>query len=330
MIQMKVKNVLTRYMAIIVINIAVVLYLMWNTDIWGSAHVEQKSLNQQGDTVEVEDFITSENGQTEDYSKAIQQAIDFCVAQKKEKVKLKANKVYTIKSGFTVKKGVELEFGTNSVLSVKGNYRVLTVEKDSVIRNGTIHIMDPVFQSEVIFLKGNDQYDASNKTRVEDMTIINKSKSNKGTGLSLYAKGKWHNISFVLFENISIVGFKTAIQLKTENPGAGTYSWINANRFENMTIDDCVTGIQIIGSITIPNESSGNLFTGLQVQLTERSKQLLIADSSYNKFEGMVWDVQRVTGSGPIVLFSAKTENNKFDMNVAAKLISDKGQNNSY
>ncbi|MBD7908746.1 hypothetical protein [Sporosarcina gallistercoris] len=327
---MKIKNVRIRYMAIFVINITIVLYLMWNTEIWGSAHVVQNNLSQQEDTVAVEDFITNESGQTEDYSKAIQQAIDFCASQKKEKVKLRANKVYTIKSGFTVKKGVELEFGTNSVLAVKGNYRVLTVEKDSVIRNGTIQIMDPVFQSEVIFLKGNDQYDASNKTRVENMTIINKSKSNKGTGLSLYAKGKWHNISFVQFENISIVGFKTAIQLKAENPGAGTYSWINANRFGNMTIDDCVIGIHIIGSITIPNESSGNLFTGLQVQLTERSKRLVQADSSYNKFDGMVWDAQRVIGSEPLVVFSAKTENNKLDMNVAANRISDKGRDNKY
>lgn len=327
---MNLKNVRIRYMAILAINLTIVLYLTLNTDIWGSAQVVNTNLDQQDDTVAVEDFVSNENGQTQDYSKAIQQAIDFCATQKKEKVKLRANKVYPIKSGITVRKGVELEFGTNSVLEVKGNYRVLTVEKDSVIRNGTIRVMDPSFQSDVIFLKGNDQYDASNKTRVENMTISNKSKSNKGTGLSLYAKGKWHNISFVQFENISIVGFKTAIQLKTENPGAGTYSWINANRFGNMTIDDCVIGIHIIGSITIPNESSGNLFTGLQVQLTERSKRLVQADSSYNKFDGMVWDAQRVIGSEPLVVFSVKTENNKLDMNVAPNRISDKGQNNKY
>ncbi|WP_051508670.1 hypothetical protein [Sporosarcina sp. D27] len=327
---MEIKDVCIRWIAIIVISSAVILYLMFNNEMWGRANVERSNLNLPEDTVAVEDFITNENGQAEDYSKAIQSAIDFCATQKREKVKLKANKIYTIKSGLTVKKGVELEFGSNSVIVVKGNYRVLTVEKDAVIRNGTIQVMDPNFQSEVIFLKGQDQYDATNKTRVKNMTIINKSKNYNGTGLSLYAKGKWHNISFVQFENISIVGFKTAIQLKAENPGAGTYSWINANRFENMTIDDCVLGIQIIGSMTIPNECSGNLFTGLQVQLTEKTKQIIKVDGSYNKFEGIVWDAQRIVGSDPLVLFTVKTEYNKLDMNVATKSLSDKGQNNQH
>lgn len=63
----------------------------------------------------------------------------------------RANKKYVVQSGFTVKEGVKLEFGQNSILVVKGNERVITVEKDAVIINGTVQIVDPDFQSEVIF-----------------------------------------------------------------------------------------------------------------------------------------------------------------------------------
>ncbi|MGG3887513.1 hypothetical protein [Metabacillus fastidiosus] len=324
------KTVHIKWIPFIFIIGVVVSYLFLYSLTRESADGEKMNGARQENVVAVEDFAANESGIMDDYSEAIQKAIDFCATHKKEKVKLKANKEYVIKSGFTVKEGVEIEFGKNSVLIVRGNDRVITVEKNAVIKNGTIQIIDPSFQSEVIFLKGQDDFDATNTTRVENMTIINKSKSYKGTGLSLYAKGPWHNISFVHFENISIVGFKTAIQLKAENPEDGTYSWINANRFENMTIEDCILGIDLVGSITIPNECSGNFFTGLQLQLTEQTKQLIKVDGSYNKFEGMVWDVQRIQSSEPLAVFTSETEKNTLIMNIAAEFIDDKGQNNNY
>ncbi|MFK2826718.1 hypothetical protein QYG89_13765 [Bacillus sp. B190/17] len=293
---------------------------------------ESTSLNPSSEEngVAVESFIINTNDPPKDYSDAIQKAIDFCAAHKKEKVKFKANKKYVLQSGFTVKEGVKVEFGQNTVLEVQGDFRVMSVEKDAVITNGTIQIMSPSFQSEVISLKGTEQFDAANKTRIENMTLINKIRNYKGTALALYAKGPWHNISFVNFKNISIIGFKTGIQLKAENPQKGAYSWINANRFENITLDDCVHCIEIIGSMSIPNECSGNFFTGMQVQLTENTKQLLKIDGSHNKFEGMVWDVQRVEQQAPLIIFTSKTEKNKLNTNLGAQYVNDNGQNNEY
>lgn len=324
------KNMHIRWLPIIFLFGAVSFYLLIGLRGWGEPDLEQTNRASREQVVEVEDFTTDERGTADDYSKAIQQAIDFCVTYKKEKVMFRANKKYVVQSGFTVKEGVKLEFGQNSILVVKGNERVITVEKDAVIINGTVQIVDPDFQSEVIFLKGTDRFDATNRTRIENMAIINKSESYKGTGLSLYAKGPWHNISFVHFENISIVGFQTGIQLKAENPKDETYSWINANRFENVSLDDCVFGIRLVGSISIPNECSGNYFTGLQVQLTEHTEQFIKADGSYNKFEGMVWDVQRIRHSAPLVVLTAETENNQLDLNIADEWINDRGQKNSY
>lgn len=309
--------------------IGMVLYLLLNNKGWEEEEHFQPAA-QEKEIVAVEDFLTNKKGSPADYSDAIQKAIDFCAAHGKEKVRFKANKEYVIKSGFTVKEGVKVEFGQNSLLSVAGNFQAIRMEKDAVIMNGTIQIVNPSFQSEVIFLKGADRFNSTNKTRIENMTIINKSASHKGTALSLYAKGPWHKISFVNFKDISIVGFKTGIQLKSENPGGGAYSWINANRFENITLEDCVLGIHLMGSMSIPNECSGNFFTGMQIQLTEYTKQVLKVDGSYNKFEGMVWDVHRIQSQEPLIVFSAKTERNQLEMNLNASYINDNGQRNEY
>ncbi|WP_052475169.1 hypothetical protein [Bacillus badius] len=286
-------------------------------------------LSQTGE-VAVEDFLDDTQGADRDDAKAIQRAIDFCAAHKKEKVTLQANKTYRVQSGFTVKEGVKLEFGQQAVLAVRGNAQVMKVEKDAAVINGTIQITDPSFQSEVIALEGTDRFDAANKTRLENMTIINKSGSHKGIGLSLYAKGPWHNISFVNFTNITVIGFETGIQLKAEDPGGGTYSWVNANRFDNVALEDCVLGIRLIGSISIPNECSGNFFTGLQIQLTENTKRLLEADGSYNRFEGMAWDQQRVQHQQPLIVFTSQTEKNKAEINIDSQYIHDKGTRNEY
>ncbi|MGG3449603.1 hypothetical protein [Domibacillus aminovorans] len=322
-------------LAFMLLLAGIIFYLLFQEKTNNEKGEEESSTStdrssEENDVVAVEDFLIPTKGSRKDYSDAIQKAIDFCAAHKKEKVKLKANKKYTIKSGFTVKEGVKVEFGQNSILIVTGDFQVMNVEKDAVIINGTIQVMDPSFGSEVIYLKGNEQFDATNKTRIENMTIVNESGKHEGIGLSLYAKGPWHNISFVNFENISIVGFKTGIQLKAENPEGGTYSWVNANRFENITLEDCVQCIKIIGSMNIPNECSGNLFTGLQVQLTENTKQLLMVDGSHNQFESIVWDVQRIQNHDPLIIFTSKTEKNQLDTNLSTQYINDNGQNNEY
>ncbi|OKL37878.1 hypothetical protein BLL40_00130 [Domibacillus mangrovi] len=76
--------------------------------------------------------------------------------------------------------------------------------------------------------------------------------------------------------------------------------------FENITLEDFVQCIKIIGSMNIPNEYSGHLFIGLQVQLIENTKQLLLVEWSHNQFESMVWDVQRIQTHDPLIVFTSK------------------------
>ncbi|MDM5314851.1 hypothetical protein QUF49_02530 [Fictibacillus sp. b24] len=264
-----------------------------------------------------------------DDAKVIQQAINESYKNKGGLVKLPGNKRYVIRSGLIIREGVTLELGHNTKLLIDGNFRAIQLEKNASIINGIIEVVDPNFKSEVIYLDGKHQFWSWERTAVHNLSIINSSGSHKGTAISLYAKGKENFISFVNFTDIKTAGFNTGIKMKVDEKKEGQ-SWINGNRFVNMTLDDCVSFIVINSSVTIPNESSGNQFTGLQIQLSKISKTIMKVSGSYNTFQGMVWDQQLLSDQKRVVHFTQESANNKMDMNVDVFSIEDEGVLNSY
>ena len=169
---------------------------------------------------------------------------------------------------------MKLLFGYGSQFVVEGNFRVLELENNASIEGAYIAIDDPKFNSEVIYLDGkNKYYNTWNKTQIKDINIINWTETNKGTGISLYSAGKENEISFVNFENIKIVGMETGLKLVAKKTSTGQ-AWINANRFMNFSLEDCVNMIYMDSQVTTPNEISGNQFTNLQIQPSNKTKAL--------------------------------------------------------
>ncbi|WP_347549063.1 hypothetical protein ABFG93_16275 [Pseudalkalibacillus hwajinpoensis] len=111
--------------------------------------------------------------------------------------------------------------------------------------------------------------------------------------------GPGHEISFVTFENVKVVGFNTGVYLIALKPQSG-YSYINANSFDKLVIDDCVNCIRLISAETVPNECSGNTFKSLQIQ-TSTATNILITNGQYNEFDGMVWDLSNIPHNRSIV-----------------------------
>lgn len=203
----------------------------------------------------------------------IQSAINKAESSKIKTVLLD-DKKYKITSPIIVKKGVKLLFGYGSQFVVEGNFRVLELENNASIEGAYVAIDDPKFSSEVIYLDGkNKYYNTWNKTQIKDINIINWTETNKGTGISLYSAGKENEISFVNFENIKIVGMETGLKLVAKKPSTGQ-AWINANRFMNFSLEDCVNMIYMDSQVTTPNEISGNQFTNLQIQPSNKTKAL--------------------------------------------------------
>ncbi|MCM3717687.1 hypothetical protein [Fictibacillus phosphorivorans] len=261
-------------------------------------------------------------------SAAVQAAIDYAHTYNGNKTVLLADRDYYITSKIVVKEGVRLLFGHASRFVISGNFRVLEIQRNASLVGAYIAIDDANFNSQVIYLDGKYRYyNTWNRTIIQDINIVNWSGSYKGTGLHLYSNGTNHEISFVNFRNINIAGLNTAIRLQSVQPATG-YSWINANRFESVSIDDCVQGITFISSESIPNECSGNLFTNLQIQPSGQTVKLMTISSQYNEFHGMAWDLTQVKNN-TLVEFTAQSSYNKLDIrSIPASRIVDKGQFN--
>lgn len=269
-----------------------------------------------------------ENFKGENDSIKIQSAINKAESSKIKTVLLD-DKKYKITSPIIVKKGVKLLFGYGSQFVVEGNFRVLELENNASIEGAYIAIDDPKFNSEVIYLDGkNKYYNTWNKTQIKDINIINWTETNKGTGISLYSAGKENEISFVNFENIKIVGMETGLKLVAKKPSTGQ-AWINANRFMNFSLEDCVNMIYMDSQVTTPNEISGNQFTNLQIQPSNKTKSIIKVSGQYNEFHGMVWDLQKISHENELIELTDKSMNTMIEMfSVPANRILDSGKSN--
>lgn len=274
------------------------------------------------DKVYVEDF----KGKND--SNKIQSAINKAESSKIKTVLLD-DKKYKITSPIVVKQGVKLLFGYGTQFVVEGNFRVLELEKNASIEGAYIAIDDPKFNSEVIYLDGkNKYYNTWHKTQIKDINIINWTETNKGTGISLYSGGKENEISFINFENIKVVGMETGVKLVAKKPQSG-HAWINANRFMNFSLEDCVYMIFMDSNVTTPNEISGNLFTNLQIQPTNKTKSIVKVSGQHNEFHGMVWDLQKINHENELIELTDKSMNTVIEMSsVPANRILDSGKSN--
>ncbi|UIJ69386.1 hypothetical protein LW858_11690 [Bacillus cereus] len=269
-----------------------------------------------------------ENFKGENDSIKIQSAINKAESSKIKTVLLD-DKKYKITSPIIVKKGVKLLFGYGSQFVVEGNFRVLELENNASIEGAYIAIDDPKFNSEVIYLDGkNKYYNTWNKTQIKDINIINWTETNKGTGISLYSAGKENEISFVNFENIKIVGMETGLKLVAKKPSTGQ-AWINANRFMNFSLEDCVNMIYMDSQVTTPNEISGNQFTNLQIQPSNKTKSIIKVSGQHNEFHGMVWGLNKIKHETELIELTDKSMNTVVEMSsVPANRVLDSGKSN--
>jgi hypothetical protein len=258
----------------------------------------------------------------------IQAAIDYAFTHNGSKTVLLSEKDYYITGKIVIKEGVKLLFGYASRFVIYGNFRVLELQRNASLIGAYIAIDDVNFNSPVIYIDGKYKYyNTWNKTLIQDINIVNWSGSYKGTGLHLYSNGTGHEISFVNFQNINMAGLNTAIRLQSIKPSSG-YSWINANRFENVSIDDCVQGVIFNSSESIPNECSGNFFTGMQIQPSVKTVKLLTVSGQYNEFQGMAWDLSQVRNN-TLVEFTSQSSYNKLNIrSIPASRIVDNGKFN--
>jgi hypothetical protein len=208
---------------------------------------------------------------------------------------------------------------------------VLEMQKDASLKDAYIAIDSSNFNNDVIYLSGvNHYYNSWWRSKFENINIVNETGSHKGTAVKLYTNGKSDEISFLTFENIKIAEMGTAINIesyKALNVPYYDYGYISANNFNNIVIDNVIHGIVV-------SKSSGNTFSNIQFQLESTTKDAItILGSQYNKFEGMIWDGQRIPkNASPIFKIDASSSFNELNVrgDIFNYFYSDLGKNNTH
>lgn len=243
----------------------------------------------------------------------IQAAINFAFQNNKKTV-IAANKDYYMTGNVIIKQGVKLQGSYGTRFIIGANVRGFELERDASLWNARIMVDYKGYTKEVIYLDGKHKYyNTWHNTSLNNIVIVNWSGTVSGTGIHLYSGGSGHEISFVNFMDIKIVGFARGLYLKAVKPASG-FAYVNANRFDKISLDDCIDNIILEGSETIPNECSGNSFTNLQIQPTPNTKRIMTIQGQINKVDGICWDLEQIQHSDPIFIFKAESNYNYLDM----------------
>lgn len=274
-------------------------------------------------TVYVEDFTGSATAK-------IQAAIDFAAGANGKKIVMLDEKDYYISSTITVKVGVKLLGGHGSSITIGGDFNGLVVERGASVGDLKINVDFTGYTKNAIYLDGVQKfYNSLNRARLFNLIIYNWTGTVSGTAIHCYSGGIDNEISFVDFDTIKISSFAKGLHLKAVQP-ASSNAWVNANRFTNITLDSCIDFIVLEGSETIPNECSGNIFSNLQIQPSSATNTILQLQGQYNKIDGIVWDLQLVAHSNPVVILKAESDYNEVVMrSVPATRNSNLGKTNN-
>ncbi|MGE6487555.1 hypothetical protein [Paenisporosarcina sp. NPDC076898] len=237
----------------------------------------------------------------------IQAAINFA-EKNNQKVVVSGNRTYSLNAPIVIKKGVEVQASRATHYTVQGNFRVFELQQDASLVGGFITINSSSYNSDVIYLDGKYQYE---KTCVKDLYLTNWSGKNGGTAIKLYAGANGSKIQYINFENISISRFSKGIFLQAVKPASGE-AWVNANRFDKITLDGCTDMIVLDSSKQPPNECSGNVFTNLQIQPSSDTNKLVTITGTENQFDGMSWDLHFIKHTNPVVEFKTASSGNQF------------------
>ncbi|MCA0987040.1 glycoside hydrolase family 55 protein [Guptibacillus algicola] len=274
-----------------------------------------------------EQFGAGEEGEQDD-AEAIQKAIDFSAKSDIGLVRLTGNKTYVLEKGLIIREKVELRLDQNTKIQVSGDFRVLELERNASITNGIIEVVSPTFTSEVVYMDGHTQHWSTERTRVHNLTIVNLNEKHQGTAIYLSANKKGEYISFVNISDLNINGFYNGIHIEASNGKAGEPTWISGNRFTNITLDYCVRCIELSGDVSGKNETSGNQFSNLQIQISKVTERAIVVTGSSNRIDGIVWDAHLAPGSSLIEL-NSKSAYNRIDLNLNHEYIVNKGNQNN-
>ncbi|MGG0308470.1 glycosyl hydrolase family 28-related protein [Priestia megaterium] len=267
------------------------------------------SLSTKTDWTDVRDFGAKGNGTGND-SAAIIAAIAMAQTLKRKLVVI-PDGTYNIDTTIIVPRRIHLEMGKDTILRPTKDVNVIQLKPESQITGGVIDTRRFTgrtfadFTKACIYLDGSDVFSLYNELhQINGVMMLGEDhyytdQQWTGYGIHMYS-GKGSNgeakfISFVNSSQLGIFNFERGIYLEVDETiqSNDEWAWITGCTFSQINMMNCTWSIYLQGAGGVPRDVGGNIFTNIQVQVEPSSERAIYCEGSYNRFEGLFWDLHK-------------------------------------
>jgi hypothetical protein len=218
---------------------------------------------------------------------------------------------YYLRSTIVVPERMHLEMNKDTVLIPALNLNVIQLKPQASIQSGIIDTRRYAgrsytdFTKACIYLDGNDVFSLYNELhQINGVMMIGEDhyytdQQWTGTGIHMYSgKGSGGEAKFISFVNTSQVGifnFEKGIFLDVDETieTNDEWAWVTGCTFNQVNMMNCSDSIYLKGAGSVPRDVGGNIFTNLQIQIEPTSNHAVYCEGSFNRFEGLFWDLHK-------------------------------------
>lgn len=246
---------------------------------------------------------------------AIEAALEVANQSKIRKRVRITDGIFTISRTIVIPRGVHLELSRNAIIKPLGDFNIFQLKPECALEGGIIDLREFNFTKAAIYANAVDIFQLYEQTHiVSNMNIKGKPMNQdwKGTAILLEANTLDSYIDNLKFNDITITNLGKGIHLRVDPSitDVNRPSWVNANYFHQITMQNFEYGIYLEGLNTVPRDVGGNMFNQVQLQAEAGTKRMIYCEGAYNRFDIFAWDLHKMLKTNPAFEFPAVSKFN--------------------
>lgn len=239
---------------------------------------------------------------------AINEALDVADKSLLQKKVIISDGIYTISNTIVIPRGVHLILSRNAIIKPLGDFNIFQLKPECALEGGIIDLKEAEFTKACIYANAEDIFQLYEQTHIVSNMNIKGKPGNanwKGTAILLEANTLNAYIDNLKFNDITITNIGKGIHLRVDPSitDKNQPSWVNANYFHQITMQNFEYGIYLEGHNTIPRDVGGNMFYQIQMQAEAGTKRMIYCEGAYNRFDIFAWDLQKMLKTNPAMEF---------------------------
>ncbi|AGY48730.1 tail spike protein [Bacillus phage Staley] len=274
-----------------------------------SIKADVTTLDRKTDWIDVRDYGVKGDG-TGDDAVGIIAALAMTETLKRKRV-IMPDGLYNVGQTIVVPRRIHLDLSKSTFIRPIKDINVIQLKPEAQLTSGVIDTRRFTgrtftdFTKACIYLDGNDVFSLYNELhQINGIMMLGEDhyytdQNWTGTGVRFYsgkgANGEAKFISFVNCSQLGIFNFQKGIHLDVDTTikTNDEWAWVTGCTFDQVNMMNCTQSIVLNGDRGIPRDVGGNIFTNMQIQIEPTSDYAIYCEGSFNRFEGLFWDLHK-------------------------------------